>query len=133
MSINQYPYRQQSLKQAQQQNLEEYYAAMEAYMGQAHDKADEAVAEQKEIEKALLQEQQAQHLANLAQGQRLRNYADNSASGRKHKRDEYRLLKEKGQKIEDPNYPGYGGKKSKRRKTTRKRRKTTKKRRKPKY
>lgn len=119
MSFNQYQ------PNAQQQNLEDYYAAMDNYMGVAHDNAERKIADQ--------QAQQAQQLAYMAQHQRALNYLDNSKSGKKHGRDEYRLLTEKGQKIVDPNYPGYGGKtKSKRRKTRKrksKRRRTTRRRR----
>lgn len=65
MSFNQYQ------PNAQQQNLEDYYAAMDNYMGVAHDNAERKIADQ-----------QAQQMAYMAQHQRALNYLDNSKSGK---------------------------------------------------
>lgn len=63
------------------------------------------------------EERQKLRLDKMARNQREINYNDNLLSGKKHSSEIPLRPLQKGEKTEDPNYPGFGG----RRRTTRRR------------
>lgn len=117
------------LQQQAQLNQEAYYAAMDSGMGVVHDNAERNIADleaRKQARKQAQKEREKQQLDRMARNQRVLNYNDNLLSGKKHGSEIPLIPPQQGQKTEDPNHPGYGGRntKGKRRKTKGKRRKT---------